>query len=322
MWEIAVPLLTNRVILGGVFRAFGIAIVIMGSLLSLLLVVQGDFDVIGPIWLLSLACGAGLFVVALLVMLLVFRNRMRFRFSVSDQRVLAETIDTTARSANRIAVVAGLLAGAPGTTGAGLIATSQESQSASFTGAFHAEYRPRSRVVILRNRWRAILVVYCTEQNYAQVAESISASIAAHGTSTRVATKSPIPRVLGYTALVIFACVPAFVTVEEFDVALWIPLIMLCFGLAMIWFVGVFGYIVLGCAALEVGALFMSALAVRDSFFSPGETFAHWTVFSGDDWALLTLTGMGLAVLAWMSVRAITGRLRSVLDSDYADMGE
>jgi hypothetical protein len=304
-----------------VVRAFGVAGLIMGSLLTLIFVVQGETDAIGPIWLLTLACCGGLLVLSLLVMLLVFRDRMRFRFSVSDDRILVETIDATARPANRLAVLAGVLAGKPGAAGTGLIATSQESQSASFDGAFRAEYRPRSRAIVLRNRWRMLLVVYCTAENYDRVAARIAAGIEAHGTAGRLPARSPIPRFLAYTALVVIACIPAFLTVEAFDVPLLIPLITVCFALAMLWLVGLFGWVVLGCIAFEIGAVVVNALSLNESFLRPGETYARWTVYSGDDWALLALTAAGLAVLAWLSVRALRGRLRSTLDSDYADMG-
>ncbi len=322
VWEIAVPLLNNRIMFGGVTKAFGIAGLIMGSLLSFLFLVQDEAEAIPSIWLLTGAICGGMWLLSVLVMLVVFRNHMHFRFSLSDDRVLVEQIDTTAKAANRIAAVAGALAGSPSAAGAGILAQTQETQSASFDGSFRAVFRPRGRVILLRNRWRTLLAVYCTAENYDTVAARISAAIAAHGTDTRVPEKSPIPRYLGYTALAILACVPSFLAVEAFDVSLLIPLIMLCFALTTIWLMGVFGWVVLGMAVVEIGAIVMNALSVRESFFSAGETYVRYEVFSGDDWALIALVLAGLAVLAWISVRGVTGRLHSVLESDYADMGE
>jgi len=319
-WEIDVPLLSNRIMVGGVARGFGLAALIMGSLLTFLLAVQGEFDAIGPIWLLTLAVCGGLLVVAVLVMLLVFRNRMRFRFTVDDDGVLAEQIDTTARAANRLAIVAGALSGSMGGTGSGLIAASQEVQRVDFHGAFRMQTLPRARVIVFRNGWRRLLFVYCSPENFAEVAERISSAMIAHGTATRVSGRSPLPRYLGYSAIVVLATLPAFLTVETFDVSLLIPLLMLSFALAMVWLLGVFGWVVIGVALVQAGALVADALSIRESFFEPGTSFARWTVYSGDDWALLVLTALGLGVLCWLSVRAITGRLRSALASDEADM--
>jgi hypothetical protein len=320
VWEIDVPLLSNRIMVGGVVRAFTIAALVMGSLLTMLFAVQGEFDAIGPIWLLTAAICGGMLVLSMLVMLLVFRNRIRFRFTVTDHAVLAETVDSVARGVNRLAIIAGMLGGSPGGTGAGLIATSQESQSVDFSGAFSVQYLPRPRVIAFKNSWRRVLYVYCTSENYEQVAARIASAMDAHATATRVPSRSLLPRYLGYSALVVLCSLPAFLTVEAFDVSLLIPLLMLCFALAMIWLVSVFGLVVVVMALLELGAVTLDALGRVDSFFMPGKTYARWTVYSGDDWALIVLTVLGVAGLCWLSMRALSGRLRSLLESDHADM--
>ncbi len=320
VWEIDVPLLSNRIMVGGVVRALGIAALIMGSLLTLLFAVQGEFDAIGPIWLLTAAVCGGMLLLAVVVMLLMFRNHMRFRFTVTDQTVLAETIDSRARGANRLAILAGILGGSPGTTGSGLIAASQESQSVNFSGAFTVQYLPNLRVIAFRNGWRRVLYLYCTPENYAEVAARIASAMDAQTTATRVPSASPIPRYLAYSALVVVCCLPAFLTVEAFGVSLLIPLLMLCFGLAMIWFVGVFGLVVVGTVLLELAAITLDALGGVESFLEPGTTYARWTVYSGDDWALIAFTVAGAAVLGWLSARAVSGRLRSLLEADMTDM--
>jgi hypothetical protein len=318
-WELDVPLLTNRIIVGGVLRAFGLAGLIMGSLLSLLLVVQGEFDALGPIWLLTLGICAALAAVGLVAMLVIFRNRMRFRFTVTDDDVTVEQIDTTARAVNRLAVVAGAFAGSPSAAGSGLIAASQETQRVDFSGAFTVRLLPRARVIVFANGWRRLLYIYCTPENYELVAARVTEAMRAHGTAGR-ARRSPLPRYLGYTALAIAATLPSFMTVEAFDVSLLVPLLILCFALATLWLIGAFGWVVLGVGIFELVAIAMHGLSTADSFFEPGVTYARWTVFSGDDWAIIVLTALGLAVLAWLSIRAITGSLPSMLASDESDM--
>jgi hypothetical protein len=71
-----------------------------------------------------------------------------------------------------------------------------------------------------------------------------------------------------------------------------------------------------------VGAVTLNALSLRESFLHTGEHYAHWSVFSGDDWALLVVAAVGLILLGWFAVRAIRGRFTSVLEADRSDMGE
>jgi hypothetical protein len=322
VWEIDVPLITDRFVVGALLRVFGITALIMGGLLTLLFGVQGEWDAVPQMWVAVLATCAGLMVLGLLVMVLVFRNRMRFRYTLDAEGIRCETIDRVARTGNRAAIAAGVLLGRPQAAGAGLIARSQEDQRIEWGGAFRAEYKPAARVVVLRNAWRRLMLVYCTPETYAQAAEIIRAGMEKSGAETRVPKRSPLPRYLGWSALAIAATLPLFLLVDAYDVPLLIPLIVLCFALATVWFVGVFGWVVLGGLVVEAGWVVASALEVRESFIRPGETYAHWTVFSGDDWALLALAGAGAAVLVWISVRAIVGRLRPMLMQDFTDMGE
>lgn len=321
VWEIAIPLLSNRVMVGGMARVFAISGVIMSGLMAVLFGAQGDWALIVPISAGLLGLCVGLFVLSLLVMAVVFRNRMRFRFTIGHTGVRAETIDRTVRLANRLAVGAGVLAGSPQAVGAGLLSASRETEEARWSGRFRARYDDRARIVVLRNAWRAILYIYCTPENYAQVAERIRQEIEAHGTAERVPRRSPLGRHLGLSAVVVAACLPSFLLVDTLDVPLLIPLLLLCFALAMVWFIGLFGWVVLGVMVLEAGSVLVNGLDVRESFLRPGETYAHWTVFAGDTWALLVLAGASFVLLGGLSVRAIRGKMRSVLDADFVDMG-
>jgi hypothetical protein len=237
-WDISVPLLSDPMIVGGTLRVFLLASVIAASMLTLIFTVQGDYDAIGPIWLAFLAVGAGLALLGLGVMLLVFGNRMDCRFTVDGHGIVFDTIDRRARAGNRLLLVLGLLRGSAQATGAGLIATSQEQRSLRWRGAFRAEFLPGRHQIVLRNRWRRLLVVYATPENYAAVAERIAREIERHGSAGRIPARSPLPRYLGWSALLVLACVPLFAAVDAFDLSLLLPLLQLCFGLATIWLIG------------------------------------------------------------------------------------
>jgi hypothetical protein len=319
-WEIAVPLLNNRAMVGGVVKAFGIAALLVGALMTVILGSQGDWDTLPPLLLMFAATFAGFIVLSLLVMAVVFRNRMRFRFTISETGVLAETIDKTAKAVNRLAIVAGVLGGSAQTTGTGLISASQETQELRWEGAFRAEYRPRSRTVVFRNAWRQLMTVYCTPDNYAEVAEHIRAAMERNETAERVSARSPVARYVGWSVAATVATLPLFMLVEEFEVSLLLPIGILCFALATIWLIGVFGYVVLAGLAATAWSVAANGLSTRESWFSPGETFARWTVYSGDDWAMIALAGAAFVVLGWISVRGVTGRMPAMLTADSADM--
>jgi hypothetical protein len=319
-WDIAVPLLSNRAMVGGIFKAFGIAALLVCGLMTVILGSQGDWDEVPPLLLMFATIFGGFIVLSLLVMLVVFRNRMLFRFTVSDTGILFETVDKTAKAVNRLAIVAGVLGGSAQTTGTGLISASQETLELRWEGAFRAEYRPRSRTIVLRNAWRQLITVYCTPENYAEVAEQIHVAMERNGTAERVPMRSPVGRYVGWSAVAVIATLPLFMLVEEFDVSLLLPIGILCFALATIWLIGVFGYVVLAGLVATAWSVVANGLSVRESFFSPGETFARWTVYSGDDWAMIALAGAAFAVLGWISIRGVTGRMPSMLTSDSADM--
>lgn len=320
-WEISVPLLNNRLIVGATIKIFCFAAIGVSALASLVLAFQGDWHIIPRILLLMTATGTALIIVSLMLMALLFANRWRFRFTISEQGIRFETIDRTLCRANRLAVILGTLLGKPQAIGAGLIAQSQEVQEIKWSGKFRAVYRPASRVVILRNRWRNLMIIYCTPENYSDVAEIIRNNIARHGSESRLPAQSPLLRYLAFSAIVLLASLPVFLLADPFEIPLWMPLVLLCFALSTVWLLSVFGYVVLGCILLIVGDVVVNSFAERDSFFHAGETYSRWRLYSGDEWALLLLAAAGMVVLGIMAMRAIGGHMTSMLASDMSDMG-
>ena len=323
VWDMEIPLLTSGDILGGVLKALLGALLIMGGLMTVIFGSQGNWhDILPMMGMLALVTG-GLLGVAALVMGLVFRNRLRVRYSLDPEGIRFELTDTTARTTNRLVFWLGILTGRPQAIGAGLIAQSQETVTMTWEGAFAAVYDSKRLVVTLKNRWRKLLVVHCTPQNYASVASIIERQLEAHGTSKRyMGKKSPLPGLLGLTLLTIAACVPAFLLSEEFHVHLLLPICLLCFSLTTVWLLPVFGYVNIGLIALHIGAVIIDALSKHRSYFNPSDIYRRWAVYDGDDWALLVLAGLGFTWLTYFSVGAIRGRFRSALASDMDDMGE
>lgn len=321
VWVAEIRLLNNRDMMASLAKVVGLAVIIPGCLLSLIFATQGDWKTIPRIWVMFSAIGAGIGLLMMLVMLVVFRNRVNVRYTVSASGILFESIDRKVAVANRLAVVAGVLTGRPGPTGAGLMAMSQETQKMGWDGAFRAQFDDGARTITLRNRWRRLMIVQCLPDNYAEVSGLVRERMARHLTASRVPARSPLPRYLGWTLAVTAACVPLFALVDAFKVSMLLAILMLCFALATLWLIPLFGYVNLGCAVLIAGSVLLDALSRHTSFFSPHATYLRWTVYSGDDWALLAVAGGCLAFLAWFSLRAVRGKFRSLLVSDMTDMG-
>jgi hypothetical protein len=320
-WDVAVPLWNNPLIVGDTAKVFLLAPLGMAALLTLIFLVQGEADAIGAIWIAFLAVGAGLFALAMLIMAVVLGNRMHCRFTVDATGIRFETLDRRARGGSRLAIGLGLLLRRPQALGAGLIARSQEVQSLRWRGAFRAEFLPHRHVVGLRNRWRRLLLVYATADNYEQVAARIAAEIERHGTATRAPQRSPLPRYLGLTTLVVIACLPLFALVEAFDVSLMLPLLQFCFGLATVWLIGLFGYVLIAVDLLLVGTLLLHAFALQASWFQRGEHYMQWTVYSDQDWGLLLLAAIAMMLLGVLGWRAAHGCPPAMLMADFADSG-
>jgi len=323
-WEIGIPLLSNPRMLGTFAMVTALAMALVVLLLAVVFGSQGDWDAVLSMAKVFACVGLGFYLLSLLVMGLVFGNRLRTRYTVSEQGIVQETIDKVGRAGSRLAVIAGILGRSPGTAGAGLIAMSNESVALSWGGAFTVESVPRRHLLVFRNAWRPVMELYCTPQNDAEVEALVRRHMMRRGTSERVSAKSPLPRYLRHTVLVLLAGFLVLVAYDALDLDILVPMIMLAFALATLWLIPLFGYVVLVANALILLALAGVLLEERRSIFPAGlgrgETYVRYEVLSDGDWASLALALIGLSYLSWLALRAVRGRLASLLVRDQSDM--
>lgn len=318
-WEIGVPLATNRRMLGQMALAFGLAVVIAYGLVAIALVAQGEWKALLPLAIAFAAAGAGFYVLGLLIMLLVFGNRMSMRFRVDSRGVAAIVVDRRARTLNRVAIVAGALTGKANVAGAGLIARSGEEVETGWPGIRNAVFDPRRQAIALRNRWRTIVVLYCTRDNYDAVAAAVRANLAAVPAASRPKAGSPIPGLLAWTLGVIAASFPAYVLPYPFTLDLLAPMIMLAFAVATVWLIPLFGYVVMGCVAYLVFEVAAAGTATRRNQFT-GRSYTGFETLDGGEWFAIALFAAGMAFLVWFAIRAVRGRIPTALTSDAAEM--
>ena len=229
-WDYDVALLTNRYMLGAMIKVMLGAALGCALLVAFPLGIAGEWDVIPPIFALFAMIGAGLFTLSLLIMGLMFRNRMKTRFRVDAAGVELKLTDRTALVGNRAAFWVGLVLGKPGAAGTGALAISQEQQRLAWDGAFTAHFEPATRSIAFRNGWRTLMRVYCLPENHAEVTAMIQAAMARHAPAQRVPARSPLGGYLLRTLAVIVCSVPLFAMAEEYDLSGFTPFLMLCFA--------------------------------------------------------------------------------------------
>lgn len=117
-WEITVPLLTNRFMLFDFARWMLWTYGVMALVACLIGLFSRDLGVLwGVCQLFGVVCAA-MTMLFLLIMLIVFRNRMELAFAVDKDGVNALVASSKAKVGNRLAILLGLLAGKPGVAGA------------------------------------------------------------------------------------------------------------------------------------------------------------------------------------------------------------
>jgi hypothetical protein len=314
-WEFEVPLVTNRHMLAALAKALLGGALVVAALVALLLGLQGEWAVVPRVAVLLVGIGVGLYALSLAVMALVFGNALRTRFVVDTEGVHFSTPDRVARAASRGSILLGAVLGSGATTGSGLLAAATTAQSLHWRGAFRCRPEPDTHSVAFRNGWRTLMRVYCPPAQYAAIVAAITAQMASHDTASRNVRTSPLGAWLMRTALVIAATLPVFAVHDTFGFSLLPPFLLLCFGLATVWFVRPMAWVVLGLLAVIVVLMIAGALDVRVSYLGH-EPYRRLTTMSGDDWALTGLAALGLSGLLWLAVATLRRRITPALAAD------
>lgn len=320
-WEIGVPVLTSRHMLGALAKAFFGGSALVTLLVGLLLGVQGEWRAIPGVALLLFAIGAAMFATGLAVAALLFRNRLQVRCTVDAQGVVVESVDRVGRAVNRASVLAGLVLGSTALTGSGLLATAGERQGLRWSGAFRAVVEPATRSIAFRNGWRTLLRVHCLPENFEAVVAFVEAQMARHGTSRRAGTRSPLGAYLARTLVVVVASLPFFAVRDLYGFGLLPPLLLLCFAAATVWFVRPMAWVVLGVLATIATLMVIGGVAPRESSLNRGVHHRYETI-SGDGWALTALALAGGAACGWLAVATLRRRISPALDADLEDAGD
>lgn len=319
VWDVGIPQF-SRYMIGSMAKAMLGGAVLAAALIGLLLGAQGEWDAVLPVATMLLGIGFGLFLLALLVMAVVFRGRMATCFTLDSKGARMQLVDRTARAGNRLAFWGGLVSGKPGAAGAGALASSQEDQWFGWNGTFTATFEPATHSISLRNGWRTLVRIYCLPGNYQQAVALVERGMRDHATAACASSRSPLWGYLLRTLLVVVSSLPLFALTSEFDLSLFMPLLVLCFGLATVWFVRPLAWVVLGSLVIIIVQVVSQLMEQHRSMFT-GAPYRRYDVMSGDDWALIAIARLVGAMLVWGAMATLRGRITPALTQDWSDTG-
>jgi len=169
-WEIRVPMLRNPVIV----RQLGLAIGVPFVLLALLLALISGQAVYA---LYGLGLMVAMWLLAALVILVIYGGRYEVAFELDDKGVVCRTQArqrNTNRVINGLTVVLGALAGKPALAGAGMLAQSRQQESLRWSRVRSVRYYRQSKTILLRAGWLEPLALFCTDDNYERVCEMVA----------------------------------------------------------------------------------------------------------------------------------------------------
>ena len=123
----------------------------------------------------------GIFVLLIIFLLwLIYRNRFESHFKLNQKEASVSYGGTTKRKnalINTLLIIFGISSHRPGAAGTGLISASRQTVSVNWNDVFKVVLFPRNNVVVLRNSWRQVMVLYCTNDNYEEVAKFATSKV-------------------------------------------------------------------------------------------------------------------------------------------------
>jgi len=316
-WEVKFPLLTNPHIVKAWVKAAGVTYLFCMLILGSVFIGTGEMEDIPMLALVFLAVISGMVLLGLLVMLVIFGNRSHAKFVLSEKGISYESLDNTARTLSRIAVLAGGLIGSPAAAGAGLLSISNERVSLNWAAVFEAKYDETHYTIRLRNQYRDLLHLYCTPETYDAAREVVQTMVEQKGGRKSYADQSsPLPGALLSTLLVIGACMPLYALVETTKLHLMVPLLIMVFSLAMVWMIPLFAWVVLPLAAyIPAYAVWTLSGSVTLKLVST-YTYRRYELLDTGEWIIISLAAAGLLYLCRISMKSLKGRYVPVLMRD------
>ena len=315
-WETDIPIATHPVLLTNFGLLFAVAGALTGALLAFILAMTRQYELIEPMmeWTASLAAAA--FLLALMVSIIIFGNRLHIRFALDAKGARAEVIDQRSKIAARAVTAFSWLANRLGLAGAGLIAETSAPQAIEWDAVADGHFHPLWRTISLSNGWHIVLILFCTPENYDAVASAVHTGLAARHPHT---FHNPLPALFFRTFLVLLSSMPLFAMPWVEKDGVFPALLVLGFGLAAVWLSARLAWVVLTSVVWSGITQFIAITGPRVSLF--GGTYRPYEVLNMGDAITIGLVLGGALCLILLSFGLISGRWRSGLSASRVERG-
>jgi len=166
-WAIRVSLLGTPIVRRQLFGVLGLSFLFVVLLLALIFLLDGSWEGLLATLGIVVLVYVGLAVLALLVVLFFFGNRIGMEFTLNSSGASSLITESRAEKAARLAFLLGLLTGNFAVAGAGALARSGAHSFVAWRRVAHAEYDDFRQTIYLRDSWHTLAALFCNEENYA-----------------------------------------------------------------------------------------------------------------------------------------------------------
>lgn len=174
-WQAEMPLVTNPLAMFDVVKMFGAGALFPLFLLVALAFWEGSYEGIPFAARISLFLFGGLLAAGVLVMLVVFGNRMPYEYRLDREGAWMASTSVRGRRLSNLAIAIGLLAGPRGfmAVGSGLLAKANAAAFLPWKDLGGARFYPGSHRIALMNDWRRVLLLEIPPALYPEVAARV-----------------------------------------------------------------------------------------------------------------------------------------------------
>lgn len=166
MWDADMPLVSNRFFLYDMAKLLLWTGLISGVIFGGIALVNGGAKSLGTLVAMLGIVLVGLLFLFVMISLLFLGNRYRVRYLMAAQGIGWESLGRRGKTANRLAIFAGVLAGNASVSGAGLLAAAAESGVLAWEKVRTVKAYPAIGVISIMNSWRVVIRFYCTPLYY------------------------------------------------------------------------------------------------------------------------------------------------------------
>ena len=172
-WKVNVPLVNNPIVLRQTSAACLISGLVVFIILSSIFAFENNWSaIIDAAWI-AAAISLGFSLMAVIVMLVIYGNRMAMEFTLDQRGVLSKVTAKRAKLIARLAFILGLLSGRFTVAGAGLLAQTGATQFVRWKQIVHTRYDDKRYIIYLANNWRTVAALFCLESNYLAVKQQV-----------------------------------------------------------------------------------------------------------------------------------------------------